>query len=91
MLLTVIASVWLIMSIYTFCVYAYDKKIAGTGKRRIPEKQLLLLALLMGAPGAFVAMQRLRHKTLHRQFTVTVPVCLIAQTALILYIAIKSI
>ena len=78
------------MSIYAYCVYAYDKKIAGTGARRIPEKKLLTLAFLMGAPGAYIAMQMLRHKTKHRQFTILVPVFLCMQIVLMLFIAIKS-
>ncbi|MBQ3168230.1 MAG: DUF1294 domain-containing protein [Clostridia bacterium] len=78
--------VWAIMSIVTFCVYAADKMKAKAGKWRVKEKTLLLLALLMGAPGALIAMFTLRHKTLKAKFTIPVPVFLVLQAALFVFV-----
>jgi len=78
--------VWAIMSIVTFCVYAADKMKAKAGKWRVKEKTLLLLALLMGAPGALIAMFTLRHKTLKAKFTISVPVFLVLQAALFVFV-----
>lgn len=53
---------------------ALDKKASRTrGKRRTPERRLLGLALVGGAPGIWLAMHRLRHKTKHARFRILVP------------------
>ena len=77
---------WGIMSAVTFFVYAHDKLQAKKGKWRVKEKTLLLLALLMGAPGALIAMFTLRHKTLKAKFTIPVPVFLVLQAALFVFV-----
>jgi len=60
------AIIWLLaINIITVITYRYDKNIAGSGRRRVPERRLLLLALIGGSPGAYIAMflMRPRHKT----------------------------
>ena len=56
-------TVVLVMSFVTFLAYASDKGRAATGRRRIPERTLHLLAFLGGWPGAFLAQRQFRHKT----------------------------
>lgn len=53
----------LLISFIAFCLYHSDKKKAGKGKWRIPEKVLLGIALLGGAFGSYPAMLIFRHKT----------------------------
>ncbi len=50
------------VSTLTYFAYAWDKSRARKKGQREPEKQLHLLELLGGWPGAFVAQRRLRHK-----------------------------
>ena len=40
---------------------------------RLPEKNLLLLALVGGGVGAWLGMELFRHKTQHRAFRICVP------------------
>ena len=61
---------------------AVDKVRARAGKWRVPEGTLMLSAALGGAAGLLLAMLLLRHKTLHKKFTLGVPAILLAQLAL---------
>lgn len=57
-----------LLNIITFVVYAADKKAAIQNQRRIPEKTLHLLSLLGGWIGAWIAQEKLRHKTQKQPF-----------------------
>ena len=53
-----------------FVFYAIDKAAARAGRDRIPESMLLSLGLVGGWPGAIVAQQVLRHKTVKLTFRI---------------------
>jgi uncharacterized membrane protein YsdA (DUF1294 family)/cold shock CspA family protein len=65
-----IAVVYGVMSAVSWLMYFSDKAAAGRGARRTPENSLHLMDLLGGWPGALVAQQQFRHKTLKRPFQV---------------------
>lgn len=69
-----------------FFVYGLDKWRAVRGLWRISEVSLLLLALVGGSVGAFLAMQIFRHKTRHALFQFGVPLIFLFQAALVIYI-----
>ncbi len=73
---------YLAMSLVCFASYALDKSAARSGERRTPESTLLMLGLFGGWPGAVLAQQWLRHKTVkqpfRRMFRFTVAVNLVA-------------
>ncbi|MDD7319110.1 MAG: DUF1294 domain-containing protein [Prevotella sp.] len=74
------------MSILTFVLFAWDKHLAYYGRTRMPEFLLLSLSLLGGAFGALCGMIFFHHKTLHKSFTISVPIFLYLQlTADIIY------
>lgn len=54
-------------NLLAFGVYAFDKRQAQVGGRRIPERALLLFALI-GGLGAWAACETLRHKTRKQPF-----------------------
>ena len=56
------------MSLLLFLAMMADKRRARSGRRRIPEKRLFLMALLLGAPGGLLGMYAFRHKTKHWYF-----------------------
>src|SRR5712692_4793705 len=62
---------WLLaVNLVTFAMYGVDKYLAQQESWRIPENTLFLLALLGGSPGAFLAMQIFRHKTIKGTFRI---------------------
>ena len=74
----------LIINLITFFTFGVDKWKAKRKEkkdtvRRIPEKTLLVLAVLGGSPGALLGMRVWRHKTLHRAFRWGVPMILALQ------------
>lgn len=51
-----------------YAAIAYDKAMAVRGRRRVPERRLLGLALIGGSVGAVAAQRVLRHKTQKEPF-----------------------
>ena len=52
----------LAVNVFTILCFRLDKQRAVGGGRRIPEADLLGLAMVGGAPGALLARQLYRHK-----------------------------
>ncbi len=67
------------VNLLALILYGLDKLLAKKGGRRIPEKTLLGAATCGGSLGALAGMYLFRHKTLHKKFTVGVPVILALQ------------
>lgn len=78
-----------VVNVVTFIVYGVDKWRARRGKWRVPEHTLLGLAAVGGSIGAWAAMRCFRHKTLHNKFRIGVPVILLVQLAIAVFIATK--
>ncbi len=57
-----------IINVMTYWFYSQDKEAAQNGNRRVPENTLHLLSFLGGWPAAWLAQQRLRHKTQKQPF-----------------------
>lgn len=65
-----------------FAAFGLDKYKAMHDKWRIRESTLFLFAILGGCPGCLAGMYLFRHKTLHKSFTIGIPLILILQLAL---------
>lgn len=76
----------LIINLTSFFAMFLDKQKARRGKWRIPEKTLFLLAIIGGSLGTTLGMHTFHHKTKHWYFKFGMPLILIAQVALIVYI-----
>jgi len=63
-----------------------DKEKAKKNRWRIPEKTLFLTAAIGGSIGSILGMYLFRHKTKHRSFTIGMPLILILQLAVAVYI-----
>ena len=77
------------VNLVTFTVYGVDKAKARRGAWRVPEKTLFLLPLLGGSVGALLGMLVFRHKTKHWYFVWGIPLILLAQIALAVWIYTK--
>lgn len=80
---------FIIISFVTLVVTVLDKYKAKKGKYRISEGTLFTLAVLGGALSEYITMLVIRHKTLHKRFMIGLPVIIILQLSLIIFILIK--
>jgi uncharacterized membrane protein YsdA (DUF1294 family) len=72
-----------VMSLVTFAAFGFDKRRAAAGGRRVPERTLLVLALVGGWPGAVLARRRFRHKTRKGSFVIAFWVVVALHVALV--------
>ena len=79
----------LIINLLAFVCYGLDKLKAKRNARRISERSLLLLAVVGGSLGAWFGMLVWRHKTKHAIFKFGVPIILLLQIAVYLWITIR--
>lgn len=68
-----------VLNSIAFLLFGIDKWCAKQELHRIPEKTLLGISALGGALGAFLGMQRFRHKTRKARFFVGIPILLCLQ------------
>ena len=79
----------LIVNAAAFLLMLIDKIKAKKNLWRIKESTLMLWAAIGGSIGALAGMYTFRHKTLHRKFTIGIPLILAAQIAAVVYILYK--
>jgi uncharacterized membrane protein YsdA (DUF1294 family) len=72
-----------VTSIASFVAFGLDKRRAGTGVRRVPERTLLLLSLAGGWPGAILARRHFRHKTRKPSFAIAFRVVVVLHAAVV--------
>lgn len=75
----------LAINLIGFIMMGIDKYKARHDRWRIPEKTLMLIALLGGSVGAWVGMYTFHHKTNHKLFTIGVPAILFLELAIFIY------
>ena len=81
--LPLIAGYLALVNLWAFALMGIDKRRSKRkGARRIRERTLFLSALLGGGLGAFLGMWIFRHKTKHWYFVLGIPLILLAEAAL---------
>ena len=75
-----------VMNVLGVAVMWLDKKRARLHRWRIPEKVLFGVSLLGGSAGTWAGMYLFRHKTKHWYFVVGMPLILVCQAALAIYL-----
>ena len=76
----------LAVNIATFLLYGIDKYKAKRSKWRISEATLLTMAAIGGSIGAWAGMRLWHHKTMHKKFKYGIPLIIIMQIALVVYL-----
>lgn len=72
------------ISVVAVVMTIYDKAAAKSGKRRAPEKTLMLIGFFGGATAMYCVMQLIRHKTKHKKFMIGLPVFIVLHLAMII-------
>ena len=75
-----------VMNVLGVAVMWSDKRRARLHRWRIPEKVLFGVSLLGGSAGTWAGMYLFRHKTKHREYEVGMPLILVCQAALAIYL-----
>ena len=84
--MNIILGYLLAVNITSFLLYGIDKYKAKKGRWRISEATLLLMAVIGGSIGAWGGMRIWHHKTMHKKFKYGIPVIIIFQVALAVYL-----
>ncbi len=75
-----------VMNVLGVAVMWSDKRRARLHRWRIPEKVLFGVSLLGGSAGTWAGMYLFRHKTKHWYFVIGMPLILVCQAALAIYL-----
>jgi len=84
---TALRAVFVGVNVATMLAYGCDKYLARTGKRRVPEAALHIMAAAGGTPGAFLGQLVFRHKTRDRRFHLVFWAIAAVQVAILLLIS----
>ncbi len=80
-----------LISVVALVVTVYDKVISKKpGVRRVPEATLLLISALGGSLCMFVTMLSIRHKTKHAKFMIGIPLIMLLQIGIIVFVILKK-
>ncbi len=84
--ITWIISYLVAVNLIGFLVMGMDKARAKKHAWRIPESALFFVAIIFGSLGSIVGMYVFRHKTRHKAFKWGMPIILIIQIALVMFL-----
>ena len=76
------------VNVVTFFIYGLDKSKAKAGRWRIPEANLIFLAVFGGSVGALAGMRFFHHKTRKPKFYIGIPAILLIQIILIYFLSV---
>ena len=84
--MNIILGYLLAVNIATFFLYGIDKYKAKKNQWRISEATLLTMGAIGGCIGAWAGMRLWHHKTMHKKFKYGIPLIIIMQVALAVYL-----
>ena len=83
---TLLTTYVVIINLIGFIVMGMDKRRAKKHAFRIPEATLFTIAIIGGSIGSIIGMRYFHHKTRHWYFVYGMPLILLLQIALIVFI-----
>lgn len=83
---TLLATYFIIINLIGFIIMGIDKRRARKHAFRIPEATLFTIALIGGSIGSIIGMYYFHHKTRHWYFVYGMPLILILQISLLIFI-----
>ena len=89
MLIKILLVYLLIVNALGFILMLVDKIKAKKNLWRIPEKTLMMVAVIGGSIGSYAGMRIFRHKTMHPKFYIGIPVILALQIMAAAYLIMK--
>ena len=85
-MMNIILGYLLAVNIASFLLYGIDKYKAKKGKWRVSEATLLMMAVIGGSIGAWAGMRLWHHKTMHKKFKYGIPIIIILQVTIAVYL-----
>lgn len=74
------------VSLWAVGLTLYDKRAARRGLWRVEERTLLLVAAIGGSVAMLAVMRIIRHKTRHAKFTIGIPVIIVLQIVVAVFV-----
>ncbi len=81
----------IVINLISAIICITDKRRAIKGLWRISEKTFFLLALFGGGVGLYITMRAIHHKTNHKRFMIGIPIIIILQIVVIVYITVDNV
>jgi len=88
--ISILAIYFAAVNLIAFFLMGIDKRKARRKAFRIPESTLFIMALIGGSIGSIAGMYLFRHKTQHWYFVWGMPLILILQAVLLLWLVFAS-
>ncbi|MCR1949585.1 MULTISPECIES: DUF1294 domain-containing protein [Clostridium] len=82
----IIISYLLIVNIIAFITVYIDKQKAIKKQWRIKESTIIFIASIGGSIGTYIGMYFFRHKTRHLKFTLGIPLIILIQLSIFIFI-----
>lgn len=83
---TLLTTYVVVINLIGFIIMGMDKRRAKKHAFRIPEATLFTIAIIGGSIGSIIGMRYFHHKTRHWYFVYGMPLILILQIALLVFI-----
>lgn len=79
------------ISLIAIIITVKDKRAAKAQKWRVPEDTLMLIGLLGGSAAMYITMRKIKHKTRHKKFMIGLPIEIVIDLLIIIYIILQYI
>ena len=74
----------LLINVLSSIIFAIDKRNSALNKRRVSEKNLLLLSIIGGSLAMLIMMHVIHHKTKKLKFSIGLPLIIVGQATVFL-------